>query len=34
MKMLRFFEKKAFGGCKSQIIIIGCRIAGLVKTDL
>ena len=26
--MLRFFEKKAFGGCKSQIHVIGYRIAG------
>ena len=28
MNMLRFFEKKAFGGCKSQIHVIGYRIAG------
>ena len=26
--MLRFFEKKAFGGCKSQIFVIGYRFAG------
>ena len=26
--MLRFFEKKAFGGCKSQIFVIGDKNAG------
>ena len=26
--MLRFFEKKAFGGCKSQIFVIGDKCAG------
>ena len=28
MNMLRFFGKKAFGGCKSQIFFIGYRIVG------
>ena len=28
MIMLRFFEKKAFGGCKSQIFVFGYWIAG------
>ena len=31
--MLRFFEKKAFGGCKSQIFVFGHWIAGL-KAEL
>ena len=31
--MLIFFEKKAFGGCKSQIFVIEYRIAGR-KTEL
>ena len=26
--MLRFFEKKAFGGCKSQIFVVGYQIVG------
>ena len=26
--MLRFFEKNAFGGCKSQIFVIRNQIAG------
>ena len=26
--MLRFFGTKAFGGCKSQLFVIGYRIAG------
>ena len=26
--MLKFFEKKAFSGCKSQIFVIGYRIVG------
>ena len=28
MNMLKFFEKKAFNGCKSQIFVIGYRIDG------
>ena len=28
MNMLRFFGTKAFGGCKSQLFVIGYRIAG------
>ena len=28
MNMLRFFGKKAYGGCKSQIFVIGYQIAG------
>ena len=28
MVMLRFFEKKAFGGCKSQIFVFGYRVVG------
>ena len=28
MNMLRFFEKKGFGGCKSQKFVIGYRIVG------
>ena len=29
--MLRFFEKKAFGGCKSQIFVFGNQFAGHEK---
>ena len=28
MNMLRFFGKKAFGGCKSQTFVFGYQIAG------
>ena len=30
--MLTFFEKKAFGGCKSQIFDVGYRIVGRETT--
>ena len=33
MIMSRFFEKKAFSGCKSQIFVNGYRIAGY-ETEL